>query len=908
MIRRMRIGATLLIAIFLSTLVFAGTASADPRPPEGSGSITCPDSATLTPRTATTNAAGGYLPINRWSGAASEFHTRLGDGAFDDIRQKVARNTITPMFLSLGNSMWQTASGITEFAEGFEVANELGCTADKTAADLGNAVVSSKLVLIIVFVFVILAVKTAMSNAGDGRSTKTLFRSIGILALFVGMLAAANRTAENNAIATGSPAWLITKTNSMVTDIADPVIKAAATQSPGVGGFTGTGSATKEMSCTEYRNTLHNRYVEALPTDSSSGGVPLVISALWEQSGLRAWDISQFGSRSPFSEFSSCRLLERQTKIPFSEQWDLMSETLNGDLKKPTPKTLVGGDMEERDQRMVFFGACRWNRSTWEVAEGLNGDPGWEAVYEGKPINADRCSEAWETEDRLPDEFEWDDEPLLIEERTIGAEKLGSGSEQVADYMYSLHGDTVSNAIGVSFAYFITALIMLIVLGVLAIGVIIAKVMVVVMAALSLLIIPWAAFSPDGAQKLARFAKFGVGAMIYSFALQFILILVTVVTAFLARVGFSAGGSGSIGSVIWAGISPLLAIVLIKFLFTKILRAPDPLKPSTAMAFGGAMGATGGIAMGGALDRLSRRAARAVRPSGRSGPGSDTSTPHRQGHDHARYEASRRKRLPDDFVPDKKAKRDSEPAPSAADRRRKAADRTKTPPREAAPATPEKRKAPDRQRPTNPPPRRPATTNDRGRFAIPEASPIGRAIDRWDRTKAMRRRGARLTGAAAAATWAGVGGMATVGAAALTPPGMVAVGAAGAYYGYRKVQEYRQRQRHFVDGPDPLADSAERDFDTYPRTSPTKQQRSRQTPGSPMLSVDSVVVSDRRHPGPTQPPAPAPPGWTTPPPATEPKRLWIPEQRAPRRPQPTNPNPPEQPPARPGPRREPPKR
>ena len=473
--------------------------------------------------------------------------------------------------------------------------------------------------------------------------------------------------------------------------------------------------------------------------------------------------------------------------------------------------------------------------------------------------------------------------------------------------MYSLHGDTVTNAIGVSFAYFITALIMLIVLGVLAVGVIIAKVMVVVMAALSLLIIPWAAFSPDGTQKLARFAKFGLGAMVYSFALQFILILVTVVTAFLARVGFAAGGSGSIGSVIWAGRSPILAIVLIKFLFSKILRAPDPLKPSTAMAFGGAMGATGGLATGGALDRLSRRAARAVRPSGRGGHGSDSS-PRRPVSDRSRetYEAGRRKRLPDGFEPDKKSKGEKVKAHPSSDRRgkgadRSSADRPKTPPREAPSPAPDKRKAPERPKATGTTVRRPAAGGTGRRADIDEASRLGRAIDRWDFTRERRRKGAILTGAAGAATWAGVGGMATAAAAAFTPPGMVAIGGAGAYYGYRKVQEYRRRRDHSFEGHDPLADSAELDFGTYPRTSGSKPSRARQAPESPMLSVDSVVVSDRRQPAPTQP------TWGTTPTPTEPQRLWIPEQRAPRRQQAPTSTTSGQPPTRPGQKREQPK-
>lgn len=809
---------TLLLGAFFALFGSPQTAGAAPlRPTPGPQAGQCPDSANLRPGTvASDTSAADYLPINRWSGATSQFHTRLGSKAWDDMRQKVARDTITPMFLSLGNSMWQTSAGITEFAEGFEIANDLGCTADKTAAQLGNAVLGSGVLVLILCGAIFMAVKSRLSAAGDGRASKTLFKSVAVLGVFAGLLIAANRTAETNRIATGSPAWLITKTNSVVTDIADPIIKAAADQSPGVNGFSATNSIDpNEMSCTQYRAALHDAYTKELPTTSSSGGVPLVISAMWEQSGLRAWEISQFGARSPFSEYSSCRLLERVSGIPFNEQWTLLEATSSG-LAAPSRKTLSGGDQTETDQRMIFFGACRWDGSTWSVATGLNGDPGWAGVSKGGPIDPQVCSAAWGDDDGLDDPFEWVDNPGDIEKRATGADKIGNGSEQVADYMYNLHGDSVTSAIGVSFAYFLTSLIVLIVLGVLAIGVIVAKVMLVVMAALSLLMIPWAAFSPDGVQKLVRFAKFALGAMIYSFGLQFILVLMTIITAFLAQVGFAVVGSGNIGSVIWTGISPILALILIKFLFTKVMHAPDPLKPATVAAFGGAMGGVGGAAIGGLFGRVGRQVA-GPRGSGRQGS---------NGGSGGRTSGGRPTQEPRKRFATGDEQKEDEPSRGEKDtgRPRNGATGKSTkgdPKADSTARTGKPNKGMGTSGDSRPPKQATRQRNDpAGAGGDPKntgrAPLLSRAVDRWDGSAKTRRRTGRVAAVAGATAWAGAGGIATLGAMAFTPLGGAVAAGAAAYYGRQYVQRHREQRHLYSDASSATADNARRAFEAEP--------------------------------------------------------------------------------------------
>lgn len=840
----MRILRRFALMVFLGmflVLASPATAGAAPlKPAPGPRAATCPDSADLKPDTqapGAEEAAADYLPINRWSGGTSEFHTRLGASALDDMRQKVARDAVTPLFLTLGNSMWQTSAGITEFAEGFEIANDLGCTADKTAASLGNAVMGSGVVLIALVFAIGMAVKARMSAAGEGQGAKSLGRSIAVLAIFAGMLVAANRTASTNSIAAGSPAWLITKTNSVVTDIADPVIKAAADQSPGVNGFSPANSIDpSKMSCMEYRAALHDAYVKALPGESSTGGVPLVISALWEQSGLRAWEISQFGARSPFGEYASCRLLERASGVPFREQWKLIEPTATG-LAAPAKKTLVGNDQTDTDQRMVFFGACRWDGSSWSVAQGLNGDIGWTGVSRGgNEITPDKCAAAWSANDRLADAFEWVDEPADIEKRTTGADKVGDGSEQAADYMYSLHGDSVTSAIGVSFAYFVTSLIVLIVLGALAIGVIIAKVMLIVMAALSLLMIPWAAFSQDGLQKLVRFAKFALGAMVYSFALQFILVLMTVITAFLARVGYAAIGSGNIGSVIWTGISPVLALVLIKFLFTKVMHAPDPLRPSTVAAFGGAMGGVGGAAIGNLFSRMGNRAANPGQSGRPSGGGINP-----EARDQAMYGPRKRFATEEEQAKHDRQQGGAKPeGPGKAGKPGpKGAATTTSPPKAARPkgagAAQDVRK-----------PRRP--TGDTGTERPPKnPSLLGRTVDSWDASHAKRRRAAKLAAAAGVTAWAGAGGLATLGAMAFTPLGGAAVIGAAAYYGRRQVQRHRQQRHMFRESSTAASANARRGFDEYLDDDPDDLDSPDDTspsPGTPPRSEQP-----RRHSG-----------------------------------------------------------
>ena len=58
--------------------------------------------------------------------------------------------------------------------------------------------------------------------------------------------------------------------------------------------------------------------------------------------------------------------------------------------------------------------------------------------------------------------------------------------------------------------------------------------------------------------------------------------LINLVTLFLASVGAGIFGQGSFMAIVWAGLSPIIAVIVLHMLFKHLLRVPSPFKPSGA--------------------------------------------------------------------------------------------------------------------------------------------------------------------------------------------------------------------------------------------------------------------------------------------------------------------------------------
>jgi len=192
----------LLLGMFIiaaASLAAAPAASADV-PPQGTGQSSYSDNFTICsqPRPVTNSndqvSHLSLLPIDRWSSAASASqHTRL-DANFGDMTQKVQRGAIDSMAFAAGNTMWQAATELTGFATRFCLLDTMGLTADKGAATLGNAIMSSGLVAAIVGFGLLLLVWRTARRGSPADMWKNVTKTVIILGLFGILIAGAAQT------------------------------------------------------------------------------------------------------------------------------------------------------------------------------------------------------------------------------------------------------------------------------------------------------------------------------------------------------------------------------------------------------------------------------------------------------------------------------------------------------------------------------------------------------------------------------------------------------------------------------------------------------------------------------------------------------------------------------------------
>lgn len=555
------------------------------------------------------NRSSENLPIQRWASSAGSFHTRLGSKITDDFGQKLSRSIVAPIALTVGNSMWQMSAGIMEFSEQFDILQSVGCRADEAAARIGSGMINGGMLALLAAAGLLAmlwtegrketSLKELMGGPGRSPFLQGIVKMVTVLGIFAVMFAGAARTEASGVISTGSPAWFAVKTNEVAGIVTAPLVKAMVEINPGVSdigseGGVGTGN------CGSYVRELHDRYV------SDSKSVAVVMSAMWEQSGLSIWSAAQFGQKNPYGEYTYCHLLEREAGTPFAEQvniWNAAYASYGGmpEGTEPGRKMFTGGNNTEVDQRTVFLAQCRWTGSDWAIAgSGDSGDDGWAAVDMGSPPSKSECSDKWSTDSDWGGPFEWTDSPGQIADRT-------EATPSVADFMYNFHGDSTSGAISLSIIYVVVALLMLIIFGGLGLAVIIAKTAACVMIILVFAVLGLSLLPSFGRDKATRYFKSFIGMTIYSFALQIILAIVVVTTSFIAAAGTQAFGDGSIMSVLWMGLAPIAAVVIISMLMKEALGAPSVLSPGSGMAWGAAAGGVGGAAAG-ALNSLGNKA------------------------------------------------------------------------------------------------------------------------------------------------------------------------------------------------------------------------------------------------------------------------------------------------------------
>lgn len=603
----------------------AGSVSAAMTPGEGVGSAS-----TVCTNTSSRGASStALLPVVRWSDATANMHSRLDNTWMGDTANLVQRHQIIGNGMAMGNFMWSLGTGLSSFAINFCLLSSAGGAADEVGSTFGNIMLNSPLMAMLV-IFMVGALLWQGHRRGN-MPWKTMMVKAVLVGVFAAMVAGSmastggGKGGDNSVYKPGvmSPGWVVTSMNNLVSSLASaPAAALAANQATQLDtGETSTGmDQSNILSCDNYVKGLRKGYQESYGSGAGAlaSGVPTIMSSLWERTGLQTWRTAQFGPTGMDSN-TWCRLLEWNAKSR------TIGTTIDGDrlASATTVRSVMYRVMGElglqtvyetpaytkidnttADKSMMAWSACRLASGadptkvdSWKIteafSEGENGDK------DGKATPSSCLSWYTQTGDSAGD-FDWSPNPEEVNKRTANLD--------LRDYVQTIHGNSNTYGLTAVFAYFLSAFCMLVVFGLVALAIIIAKVAMVVMI-ITIFFLMLVAMMPSATlDKLSGFLKMLLGMNLFIFGIQLLFALISIITQMLQNAGDSfLGGSGSLVAIMWAGLSPVIAVFLLHMMFTKIMKVPSPFKLSAGLAWGGAAAAAGGAAFSGMSSLLDRK-------------------------------------------------------------------------------------------------------------------------------------------------------------------------------------------------------------------------------------------------------------------------------------------------------------
>ncbi|MHB1974093.1 MAG: TrbL/VirB6 family protein [Acidimicrobiales bacterium] len=593
-------------------------------------------------------SAEDYLPINRWAGATSEQHTRLSLNIFNigNLPDVVQKDFIVAGAQSLGNTFWKAGVGLTEAATRFCFANSVAAKSDGITAALSNALSTSGIIALLLSAAIILVV--VRLRRGDGTARQQFVKVLVVLVVFAVMMTGAENTTTgaNGEVnfGFGSPGWLLTHTYNAVSAIASAPAAAVA----GVADQVNFGGATEQkidaedpLSCGNYTNNLRRDYANSYGTGATSNidaTVPLALDSMWEQSGLTTYAYSQFGANNDYAPLVYCRLLEANDNVSPHEQVAITDQTpgasaiLAGTADSGGPTTALAWASDQNlgaspndtvDESLVGWAACETNSPSstpmeWSSATGAPVASEWASVVNPNAsgstygatgtVTPQLCKAFFDTgwNKLIPQgtAFEWADNPGAISTAATGP---GGPFNGFADYVNTFHGTSNGSAEMLSIMFLISSTVDLLVFGLMAGAVLVAKfslLFLMAFAGLFLAISLWPGAASSS--RLAGLAKHALSMMLFATGAQLILSIVAITTSIIMDTGSAVAGQGSFLALLWMGIAPIAAIFIVHHLFKQVLKAPSPFKLSSALAWGATAGGVGaGAAIG--LDRAVER-------------------------------------------------------------------------------------------------------------------------------------------------------------------------------------------------------------------------------------------------------------------------------------------------------------
>lgn len=545
------------------------------------------------------------IPMHRWVSGTQSFNY-ITDGNPVNAAARATERTIYYSFpMMTGNTMWTASATLLDGAMRFKPMQLVGYEIDQAAAGIGRAIIASPLISL---AFVVIALGTIFALKRGERPWRRVWTTSLIAALFVIMVAgsaSSTKVGNDYTPGTGSPGWFLNAISSTTATITSSVAKSLTIP---------TFETSDIGSCNKYLSTI----IAGQEDDPS--GVMQMASALWVQSGLEAWKMAQFGD-SFYANYVYCHVLD----WAYPKQAAKTLEEAGG-YKEPNPESaaLSPKNGEQRDRSAVAWAVCYWSESssTWIARPGWftndsDGTSRWGKKDSSDTVDGDNDTrDSYAGPDGLCNDWwtksasDWDSDKFRTGPNVNDARDFVNGETDTRGSVYTFlvnwHG-AENSGIAITFSYSFSSLIISIVFIVVAAAVFFVNIAIVAtMLSIFVVMLVVLFTKNDVESRLLSFVKNLIGLVVFSSIAALLIAMISKITEVLSMVGKAIFSDMPVAMMIWIGLSPLLALIMLHFVFTKLLRVPSPFKLSSALAWGAAAGAAGGAVGAGVNNAISR--------------------------------------------------------------------------------------------------------------------------------------------------------------------------------------------------------------------------------------------------------------------------------------------------------------
>jgi len=659
--------AVLAVPLVTATFLLASAGPASAATTSAGQQLFCQTGGTTSNNTSSQND----LPMVRWSNAVAAQHSDLSIGLFDlsQIPDVVARDGVVSSLNGVSQSEWTLSTDLVELSQRFCVADSVGYQTDNIVGRLWRGISrGSKGPVLLTALALVVIVSTLWSlSRGKPKPWARAAKFAVVLGVLVVMgTGAAASTDNGGSYQPGllSPGWVVTHTFGVISNVGNSLGAAFAQINQQPLTVPSTVVASDPLTCNQYTSQLVADYQASYSNTSLSYAVPESLNGLWMQSTIPTFVDEQFGMDNNFGPLVYCHLLEDTSNIPPSTQMRI-ALAASPALAHTSPRTIPSAlawtatSNQEVDESVIGWAACQspnanFVPSEWNLANGTQIYPSEWAVVKnpdngnnmtvqqsncwqwwGSPATGSTCgvcsgvtagSAGSTALDPNKSPFYWPDDPSGIQSaaNAAGSQQLSDGQGPVGagldNFLSNFHGTTSTSAVITAYIYLASSTGVAVVFMILALAILLAKLALLVSMLLMIFVV-LAALMPGGSpDKLVSFGKHLLGLILFVTCGSLLVSAIAVLTSLIVAAGTGVVGQYNIMSIIWVGLAPLGAIILIHHFFKKVLKAPSPFKPSSALAYSAAAGGfAGGLGGSALMDRVKDRGMQGIKSAASRG-------------------------------------------------------------------------------------------------------------------------------------------------------------------------------------------------------------------------------------------------------------------------------------------------